>query len=120
MPTPAPCSSIQRSTSADSNSTKERGSKSTKTVGSNGKPKVQTNKTLKRPTNIKAEVWNKLSDEQKKEAIEKAAQDEIDATNEAAHATFRRSGSFKRQSSSTKINDENKKAATSGADLQSN
>ena len=89
-------------------------------MGSNGKPKIQTNKTLKRPTNIKAEVWNKLSDEQKKEAIEKAAQDEIDATNEAAHATFRRSGSVKRQSSSTNINDENKKAATSGADLQSN
>ena len=61
-------------------------------MGSNGKPKIQTNKTLKRPTNIKAEVWNKL----------------------------RRSGSVKRQSSSTNINDENKKAATSGADLQSN
>ena len=77
-------------------------------------------KSLKRPTSIKAEIWSKLNDDQKKEAIEKAAQDELNATNVAAHATFKMSSSVKRQSSSTSINDENKKAATSGADLQPN
>ena len=117
-PTSVPCSSLQRSSSVDSNSTKTVGAN---TVAPNIKPKNQAKtKSLKRPTSIKAEIWSKLNDDQKKEAIEKAAQDELNATNVAAHATFKRSSSVKRQSSSTSINDENKKAATSGADLQPN
>ena len=61
-----------------------------------------------------------MSDEVKKEAIKKAVEDEIDASNQAAHLALKTSNSVKRQTSSTNINENKKPATNDNVILQNN
>jgi L-rhamnose isomerase len=104
---------LPRSASADSKS--KQGQLS---LGANAfkkiKEKAATQKTAgpKKPKSITKIAWEKMNDEQKREAAKKDAKDDFNATNAAAHAAVAPSRQIKRQASMSEIDkDFNKKAA---------
>jgi hypothetical protein len=107
--------------SADSNSQQNQSA-----LGANSFKNIQekarnqnTSKSLKKPKSFAKKDWEKLNDEQKREITNKIAQDDFDASNQAARTALATSLQVKRQGSMAEIDKELSKKPANNDDCQS-